>query len=199
MEHIRISGSEPSSLILSRPPKCQKSWSQKGWCNQPIKLQFQSILTREIWMLSSMLSSTLRLVLLLVCCLYKEVYLQMLKCVSFWLHGCCEEWEGWPVKRLTTPFGVTVATPTDRPKSVRNRCLIEHFCGVVCIVTLPFWHFCWCRGFVVGLSQISAFLSQNATNQPKSTIELGYMCPWGLTGPQQWHSPSSWNITGDLY
>ena len=25
--------------------------------------------------------------------------------------------------------------------------------------------------------------SQNATNQPKSTVELGYMCPRGLTGP----------------
>ena len=35
----------------------------------------------------------------------------------------------------------------DTPKSVRNPCLIELFCGVVCVVTLPFWHFCWCRGF----------------------------------------------------
>ena len=25
--------------------------------------------------------------------------------------------------------------------------------------------------------------SQNATNQPKSTVELGYMCPRRLTGP----------------
>ena len=25
--------------------------------------------------------------------------------------------------------------------------------------------------------------SQNDTNQPKSTVELGYMCPRGLTGP----------------
>ena len=25
--------------------------------------------------------------------------------------------------------------------------------------------------------------SQNATNQPKSTVELGYMCPRGHTGP----------------
>ena len=25
--------------------------------------------------------------------------------------------------------------------------------------------------------------SQNATNQPKSTVELGYMCPRGLNGP----------------
>ena len=32
---------------------------------------------------------------LLVWCLYKEVYLQIFKCVSFWLHGCCGEWEGW--------------------------------------------------------------------------------------------------------
>ena len=24
---------------------------------------------------------------------------------------------------------------------------------------------------------------QNAMNQPKSTLELGYMCPRGLTGP----------------
>ena len=42
---------------------------------------------------------------------------------------------------------VTVDTPTDRPKSVRNHCVIELSCGVVCVVTLPFWHFCWCRGF----------------------------------------------------
>ena len=42
---------------------------------------------------------------------------------------------------------VTVVTPTDRLKSVRNRCVIELFCGVVCVVTLPFWHFCWCMGF----------------------------------------------------
>ena len=42
---------------------------------------------------------------LLVCCLYNEVYLQMFKCVSFWLHGCCGEWEGGPVNRLTIPVG----------------------------------------------------------------------------------------------
>ena len=42
---------------------------------------------------------------------------------------------------------VAVVTPTDRPKSVRNCCLIELFCGVVCVVTLPLWHFCWYSGF----------------------------------------------------
>ena len=32
------------------------------------------------------------------------------------------------------------------------------------------------------LTQKSLILS-NATNQPKSIVELGYMCPKGLTGP----------------
>ena len=89
----------------------------------------------------------LRLVWLLVCWLYKEVYLQIFKCVSFWLHGCCGEWEGGHVNQVDHASWVAVVTPTDRPKSVRNRCLIELFCGVVCVVTLSFCHFCWCRGF----------------------------------------------------
>ena len=67
--------------------------------------------------------------------------------VSFWLPGCCEEWEGGPVNQVNHTSWVAVVTPTDRPKTVRNRYLIELFCGVVCVVTLPFWHFCWCRGF----------------------------------------------------
>ena len=36
--------------------------------------------------------------------------------------------------------GVTVVTPTDRPKSVRNRCVIEVLGGI-------FLFSCWCRGF----------------------------------------------------
>ena len=64
----------------------------------------------------------LRLVWLLVCCLYKEVYLQIYKCVSFWLHGCCGEWEGGPVNQVNHTSWVAVVTPTDRPKSVRNCC-----------------------------------------------------------------------------
>ena len=53
----------------------------------------------------------------------------------------------WARKPVNHTSWVAVVTPTDRPKSVRNRCLIELFCGVVCVVTLPFWHFCWCMGF----------------------------------------------------
>ena len=52
-----------------------------------------------------------------------------------------------PVNLVNHTSWVAVVTPTDRPKSVRNCCFIELFCGVVCVVTLPFWHFCWCRGF----------------------------------------------------
>ena len=84
---------------------------------------------------------------LLVCCLYKEVYLQIFKCASFWLHGCCGEWEGWARKSVSRTSWVALVTPTDRPKSVCNRCVIELFCGGVCVVALPSWHFCWCSGF----------------------------------------------------
>ena len=51
-----------------------------------------------------------------------------------------------PVNQVNHTSWVAVVTLTDRPKSVLNRCVIERFCGVVCIVTLPFWHLCWCRG-----------------------------------------------------
>ena len=43
-----------------------------------------------------------------------------------------------PVNQDNYTSWVAVVTPTDRPKSVRNRCVIELFCGVVCVVTLPF-------------------------------------------------------------
>ena len=43
-----------------------------------------------------------------------------------------------PLKPVNHTSRVAVVTPTDRPKSVRNRCLIELFCGVVCVDTLPF-------------------------------------------------------------
>ena len=84
---------------------------------------------------------------LLVCHQYKDVYLQIFKCSSFWLHGCCGEWEGWTRKPVNHTSLVAVVTPTGRPNLVRNRCVIKLFCGVVFVVTLPFLHFCWCRRF----------------------------------------------------
>ena len=48
------------------------------------------------------------------------------------------EWESWPVNQVNHTSRVAVVTPTDRPKSVPNCCLIELFCCVVNVVTLPF-------------------------------------------------------------
>ena len=42
---------------------------------------------------------------------------------------------------------MAIVTPADRPKSVRNRCVIEVFGGVLCVVTLLFGFFCRCKGF----------------------------------------------------
>ena len=48
------------------------------------------------------------------------------------------------------------------------------------------------------LTQKISMLS-NATNQPKSTVERGYMCPRDSLVHQQWHSPRSWNIKRDVF
>ena len=52
-----------------------------------------------------------------------------------------------PVNQVDHTSWVAVVTLTDRPKSIHNRCVIERFCGVVCVVTLTLWHFRWCMGF----------------------------------------------------
>ena len=51
------------------------------------------------------------------------------------------------MNRLNHTSWVTVVTPIDRPKSVRNRYVIEVFGGVVCVVRLLFGFLCGCRGF----------------------------------------------------
>ena len=65
-----------------------------------------------------------------------------------WLHYCCGKWEGWAlVNRFNHTSGVIAVNPTDRTKSVRNRCLIKVLGGVFYVVTLLFGFFCGCRGF----------------------------------------------------
>ena len=51
-----------------------------------------------------------------------------------------------PVNRFNHTSWVDVVTPTDRPKSVRNRCVIEVF-GGVCVLSFGFRISCWYRGF----------------------------------------------------
>ena len=71
--------------------------------------------------------------------IYKEDHLQFIKCVSFWLHGFCGQWEGWvPVN---TTSWTAVVTPTYRAKLVCNR---------GCVFVLSFV-FLFCFFFLVGL------------------------------------------------
>ena len=78
---------------------------------------------------------------------YKEVYLQILNVCPFDYTAVAGSGTVGPVNHVNHTSWVAVVTPTDRPKSVRNRCLIELFCSVVYVVNLPFWHFRWCRDF----------------------------------------------------
>ena len=72
-----------------------------------------------------------------------------------------------PVNQVNHTSWVAVVTPTDRPKSVRNCCLIKLFCGVVCVVTLGarLTFLLGVGAFVIGLGQIFSFLSLKPTTQ----------------------------------
>ena len=51
---------------------------------------------------------------------------------------------GMVVNRFNHTSWVVVVTPTNRPKSVCNRCVIEHF---VALFVLSLCLVCWYRGF----------------------------------------------------
>ena len=60
--------------------------------------------------------------------LYKGTYLSIFECRSFWWLDFCSLWEDWdPVNRFNHTNCMSVVTPTDCPKSVRNGCRIEIF------------------------------------------------------------------------
>ena len=64
-----------------------------------------------------------------------------------------------PVKPVNHTSWVAVVTPTDRPKSVRNRCVIELFMALFVLSLCPFDISAGVGAFVIGLSQISSFFS----------------------------------------
>ena len=74
-------------------------------------------------------------------------------CVFFLLHGCCGNLEG----RTRHTSWVAVDTPTDRPLSVRNSCLIKLFVALFVFSLCPFDIYAGVGAFVIGLSQISSF------------------------------------------
>ena len=54
---------------------------------------------------------------------------------------------GIPLTTFPHTSWVVVVTPTDRPKSVHNRCVIEVFDGVFVLSRCFLKIFCGCRGF----------------------------------------------------
>ena len=56
---------------------------------------------------------------------------------------------------------VAVVTEIDRPKSVRNCCIIEHFVALPVLSLCPFDISVGVGSFVIGLGQISYFLSND--------------------------------------
>ena len=83
---------------------------------------------------------------LLVFGLYKEDYLQIFKCVSFWLHSFRGKLDGLdPINRFNHTSWVDVVTSADHPKSVRNRSVIK------VLVTFLYCHFVSLFNFSVGV------------------------------------------------
>ena len=65
------------------------------------------------------------------------------------------------VNRFNHTSWVTTVTPTDRPKSVRNSCVIKVFGGVFMLSRCFLDCSVGVGVFVTGLSQISSFFSYN--------------------------------------
>ena len=64
-----------------------------------------------------------------------------------------------PVNQVYHTSWVAVVTPTDRPKSVRNRCVIELFVASLVLSLCPLDISVGAGAFFIGLSQISSFFS----------------------------------------
>ena len=64
-----------------------------------------------------------------------------------------------PVNQVNRNSWVVVVNPNDRPKSVRNRCVIELFVALFVLSLCPFDISVGVGAFVIGLSQISYFFS----------------------------------------
>ena len=78
----------------------------------------------------------------------------------------------WARKPVNHTSWVAVVTPTDRPKSVRNCCLMELFCDVVCVVSLPFWHFCWCKKILKLFKHLNLYYMHSPTYKHGSYTKL---------------------------
>ena len=139
-----------SPLIVSRDSISHQTWArfQTGGASPALfgchYIYFCSIIF-IIYALRVSIFMTSPVLVVLVCCLYKEVYLHILNVCHFEYMAVAGSWKVRPVNKVYHTNWVAVVTPTNRPKSVRNGCVIELFFWLFCVVTLPFWHFCWCK------------------------------------------------------
>ena len=94
-------------------------------------------------------------------------------CLCPRLHNCCGGWEGWDsVNRFNHTSWVAIVTPPDRPKSVRNRSVIEvNGGGVIMLSRCLLYLYVGVGAFVIRLSQISSFLSSYFLTQSKYRIQ----------------------------
>ena len=84
---------------------------------------------------------------------------------------------------------MAIVTPADRPKSVRNRCLIEVFGGVLCVLTLLFGFFCRCKGFChraeSDLFLFSHYLEIKSKNTSKVERDFDQYCTLSVQNLQR--------------
>ena len=121
------------------------------------------------------------LVTILVLSEFKEAFSLLFWCLQIWRKSSryyfgaysCDEFEGCdPVNRFNHTSWVAIVTPTDRRKSVRNRCVIEVFGGVI-VLSRCFLDFSVGVGaFVIGLSHISSFFFQSSRKQSRIILVL---------------------------
>ena len=102
--------------------------------------------------------------------------------MSFWLHGCWGEWEGWVRKPVNHTSWLSVVTPTDRPKLVRNLCVIELFGDLFVLSRCPFDISVGIGVFVLWLCQISFYFLFLCEIKPR--------CFWSLS--RRGYSSSYW-------
>ena len=80
---------------------------------------------------------------------------------SFDYTAAAGSWKVGTVNQVNHTSWLAVVTPTDRPKSARNRCVIELFVALFVLSLCPFSISVATGVFVIGLSQISSFFSQS--------------------------------------
>ena len=88
--------------------------------------------------------SPLSLVWMFIGCVYKDVYLQVLNVCPFDYIVDVDSGKVGLIDQVNPISWLAVVTPSDRPKSIYNRCVIISLGGVfVLSVTLLYRIFCW--------------------------------------------------------